>query len=179
MRFLNRKKSIFLITFVSLLLLGVSLLHFTRIGDLLKRETAQLLKTEFIPIQNMTLESRDVFTQKDSTYKNFRDHFRFHFQTIALAKFADSSKLIVISEPPPYFEVDSIKSIFSEFNHSVEIVKHPMGYDGFVKDIMISVANATDENIELRIKQLSKLLYLSDYKPVVTNLPVKEERVYF
>lgn len=179
MRFLNRKKSIFLITFVSLLLLGVSLLHFTRIGDLVKRETAQLLKTEFIPIQNMTLESRDVFTQKDSTYKNFRDHFRFHFQTIALAKFADSSKLIVISEPPPYFEVDSIKSIFSEFNHSVEIVKHPMGYDGFVKDIMISVANATDENIELRIKQLSKLLYLSDYKPVVTNLPVKEERVYF
>ncbi len=179
MRFLNRKKSIFLITFVSLLLLGVSLWHFTRIGDLVKRETAQLLKTEFIPIQNMTLESRDVFTQKDSTYKNFRDHFRFHFQTIALAKFADSSKLIVISEPPPYFEVDSIKSIFSEFNHSVEIVKHPMGYDGFVKDIMISVANATDENIELRIKQLSKLLYLSDYKPVVTNLPVKEERVYF
>lgn len=179
MRFLNRKKSIFLITFVSILLLGVSLWHFTSIGDLVKKQTAQLLKTEFIPIQNMTLESRDVFAQKDSTYKHFRDHFRFHFQTIALAKFADSSKLIVISEPPPYFEVDSIKTIFADFNHSVEIVKHPMGYDGFVKDIVISIANATDENIDLRIKKLSKLLYLSDYKPVVTNLPVKEDRVYF
>lgn len=179
MRFLNRKKSIILITFISIVMLGVSLWLFTSVGDVVKRQTALLLKTEFIPIQNMTLESRDVFAQKDSTYKNFRDHFRFHFQTIAIAKFADSSKLIVISEPPPYFEVDSIKSIFAEFNHSVEIVKHPMGYDGFVKDILISLANATDENVELRIKQLSKLLYLSDYKPVVTNLPVKEDRVYF
>ena len=179
MRFLNRKKSIILITFISIVMLGVSLWLFTSVGDVVKRQTALIMKTEYIPIQNMTLESRDVFTQKDSTYKNFRDHFRFHFQTIALAHFPDSSKLIVISEPPPYFEVDSIKSIFAEFNHSVEIVKHPMGYDGFVKDIVISIANATDENINLRVKKLSKLLYLSDYKPVVTSLPVQEDRVYF
>jgi len=179
MRFLYRKKSIILLTLISILLLGISLWLFTSVGDVVKRQTALIMKTEFIPIQNMTLESRDVFNQKDSTYKHFRDQFRFHFQTIALAQFPDSSKLIVISEPPPYFEVDSIKSIFAEFNHSVEIVKHPMGYDGFVKDIVISIANATDENIDLRIKKLSKLLYLSDYKPVVTSLPVKEDRVYF
>lgn len=179
MSLLNRHKKIILISFLSTILIGVALWFFTSVGDVVKRETAQLLKKEFIPVQNMSIESRDVFSQKDSIYKDFRNHFRFHFQTIALAQFSDSSKLIVISEPPPYFDIDSVKSIFAEFTHSVEVKTHPMGYDGFVKDIVISIANATQENIDNRVKTLSKLLYLSDYKPVVTALPVQENRVYF
>jgi hypothetical protein len=125
------------------------------------------------------METCEVFVKKDSIYIDFRNNFRFQFQTIGVATFSDSSRLIVISEPPPYFEIDSIKSILSKFTHAVETRNHPFGYDGFVTDILISMVNATDENVQNIVKKLSEALYLSDYKPVSITLPVENKRVYF
>ena len=145
----------------------------------MRKQTAQMMKVEFIPNQNRVLENCEVFIQKDSIYKDFRDSFRFQFQTIGVATFSDSSRLIVISEPPPHFEIDSIPSIFSKFTHNVETKNHPFGYDGFVTDILISMVNATDENVQNLVKNLSSELYLSDYKPVFITLPIENKRVYF
>jgi len=147
--------------------------------ETVRKQTAQILKTEFIPNQNRNIENCEVFAQKDSIYEDFRNKYRFQFQTIGVAVFSDSSRLIVISEPPPYFEIDSIKSILSKFTHAVETRNHRFGYDGFVTDILISMVNATDENVQNIVKKLSEALYLSDYKPVSITLPIENKRVYF
>ncbi|MCL2290184.1 MAG: hypothetical protein FWC34_05685 [Bacteroidetes bacterium] len=147
--------------------------------ETVRKQTAQILKTEFIPNQNRNIENCEVFTQKDSIYEDFRSKYRFQFQTIGVAAFSDSSRLIVISEPPPYFEIDSIKSILSKFTHAVETKNHRFGYDGFVTDILISMVNATDENVQNIVRKLSEALYLSDYKPISITLPVEEKRIYF
>jgi len=147
--------------------------------ETVRKQTAQIMKTEFIPNQNRVFENCEVFTQKDSIYEDFRNNFRFQFQTIGIATFSDSSRLIVISEPPPYFEIDSIKSILIKFTHAVETRNHAFGYDGFVTDILISMVNATDENVQNIVKKLSEALYLSDYKPVSICLPVENARIYF
>jgi hypothetical protein len=149
------------------------------VKETVRKQTAQIMKVEFIPNQNRVLENCEVFYQKDSIYKDFRDNFRFQFQTIGVATFSDSSRLIVISEPPPHFEIDSIPSIFSKFTHSTETRNHPFGYDGFVTDILISMVNATDENVQNIVSKLSTELYLSDYKPARITLPVENKRVYF
>jgi len=162
-----------------LTVLGIIIFSNEKVIETVRKQTAQIMKTEFIPNQNKNFENCVVFAQKDSIYDDFRYNFRFQFQTIGVATFSDSSRLIIISEPPPYFEIDSIKSILSKFTHAVETKNHPYGYDGFVTDILISMVNATDENVQNIIKNLSKELYRSDYKPVCMTLPVENKRVIF
>ena len=160
-------------------IMGIILFSNEKVMENVRKQTAQIMKTEFIPNQSRTLEECEVFAQKDSIYEDFRNNFRFQYQTIGVATFSDSSRLIMISEPPPYFEIDSIKSILSKFTHQGETKNHSYGYDGFVSDILISMVNATDENVHNIVKKLSKLLYLSDYKSTHIKLPVENKRVYF
>jgi hypothetical protein len=162
-----------------LAVLGIILFTNEKVKESVRKQTAQIMKVEFIPNQNKMIENCEVFVKKDSIYEDFRKNFRFQFQTIGVAAFSDSSRLIVISEPPPYFEIDSIKSILSKFTHAVETKNHQFGYDGFVTDILISMVNATDENVQNIVSKLSAELYLTDYKPVHITLPVENSRVYF
>ncbi|MBP5711055.1 MAG: hypothetical protein J6W84_08800 [Bacteroidales bacterium] len=158
---------------------GYWLLTRTKIVEDVKRQAAAVFVYEYIPDQSISPETTEAFSQKDSIYTDFRTKFRFHYQTIGVADFADSSKMILISEPPPHFETDSIRSIFSKFSHSSEIKHHKIGYDGRISDIIIILSNATEENVNNLVKRLSKKLYYSDYKPVITELPSSEKKVYF
>ena len=151
----------------------------TDIVETVKKEAAKLLVQEYIPNQKVDMETREAFLQKDSIYDDFRKKYRFHFQTIALGMFSDSSKMILISEPPPHFEMDSIKSIFSQFTHGVETKTHKIGYDGRMTDIIVLLGNATEENVNNLIKKLSKELYFSDYKVKPMKLPAENKRTYF
>jgi len=174
-----KKRYYILIILFILIVLGIIFFSNEEVIETVRKQTAQILKTEFIPNQSKIIEECEVFAKKDSIYSDFRQNFRFQYQTIGVATFSDSSRLVVISEPSPYFEIDSIKSILAKFTHSVETRNHPFGYDGFVTDVLISMANATDENVQNIVRKLSESLYLSDYKPVTTTLPIENGRVYF
>ena len=178
---MQRKKKIFITMF--LLIAGgmsVFFLHQkTNIVETVKKETAKLLEYEYIPNQKIDLETREAFLQKDSIYDDFRKKYRFHFQTVGLAQLPDSSKLILISEPPPHFEIDSIKNICEKFTHSVELKRHKIGYDGWISDVVILLGNATEENVKNILKKLSKELYFSDYKVKPLALPAENKRIYF
>ena len=69
-----------------------------------KRESARLFEYEYIPNQHIDIDSCEAAAAADSIYKDFRKKFRFHFQTIGMASFADSSRMILLSDIPPYFE---------------------------------------------------------------------------
>ena len=177
----KKKKTALSIAAVLLLIVGGFLLWFPErsIVETVKKQTAKLFVYEYIPSQKIAFESTQAYQQRDSIYTDFRKHFRFHYQTIGLANFADSSKLMLIAEPPPYFVLDSLKSIFSNFKIKVEIRQHPIGYDGRISDILITMVNATDENVKNIVQKLSKRIYFSDYKAHTTALPIEEKRIYF
>ena len=179
MKMKTKKLYYIFIPLLILTVLGIIIFSNEKVIETVRKQTAQIMKVEFIPNQNKIFENCKVFHQKDSIYEDFRSKFRFQFQIIGVATFSDSSRLIVVSEPPPYFEIDSIKSILSKFTHAVETRNHHFGYDGFVTDILISMVNATDENVQNIIEKLSKELYLSDYKPVYVTLPIENKRIYF
>jgi hypothetical protein len=177
----NFKRNTLLITFL-LLLGGVGafyVLEKTDVVETVRKEKAKILNYEYIPNQQVDINNCDAFLKKDSIYADFREKYRFHFQTMGLAQFPDSSKLILISEPPPHFEIDSIKSICSRFNCAIETKSHKMGYDGNVTDILLLLANATTENVSNIVAKISRELYFSDYKPQIMSLPDEESRVYF
>lgn len=134
---------------------------------------------EYIPDQDVDIATTQAFAKKDTLYADFRQNFRFHYQTIGEATFDDGSCLLLISEPPPFFKADTLKQIFAQFTHTLETKKHRVGYDGEITDLMLLLGNATRENLDRLEKELSQALYLSDYKPNVTPLPVQHGRSYF
>ena len=144
-----------------------------------KRESARLFEYEYIPNQHVNIDSCEAAVTVDSIYKDFRKKYRFHYQTIGMASFADSSRMILLSDLPPHFETDSVAPIFAKFTHKTELRKHPIGYDGYVTDMIILLGNATQENCDKLIKRLNKELFFSEYKPTVTPLPVEHKRQYF
>ena len=151
----------------------------TPLVEEVKRESAKLFDYEYIPNQDVAIEGTEAAGAADSIYKDFRKKFRFHYQTIGMASFADSSRMILLSDIPPHFETDSIAPIFAKFTHKTEIKKHPIGYDGYVTDVVILLGNATQENCAGLIRRLSRELFFSDYKPTVMTLPAEEKRQYF
>ena len=151
----------------------------TPLVEEVKRESAKLFDYEYIPNQDVAIEGTEAAMAADSIYKDFRKKFRFHYQTLGMASFADSSRMILLSDIPPHFETDSIAPIFAKFTHKTEIKKHPIGYDGYVTDVVILLGNATQENCAGLIRRLSRELFFSDYKPTVMTLPAEEKRQYF
>ena len=176
----NIHKVVIWLIIIGLLIAG-SLFLTTRTNfvEEVKKGSAKLFVYEYIPNQNVVIDSCIASFSTDSIYKDFRKKYRFHYQTIGLANFSDSSRLIVLSDLPPHFETDSIPAIFTKFTHKVETRRHPIGYDGYVTDLLITLGNATQENCDNLIKRLNKELFFSDYKPAVTALPVEQKRQYF
>lgn len=176
----NAKKTIIWAVAIGMVAVGALLLTTrTSLVETVKKGSAKLFVYEYIPNQNINIDSCMVADASDSIYKDFRKKYRFHYQTIGLANFADSSRLILLSDLPPHFETDSIPVIFAKFTHKVETRRHQIGYDGYVTDMLISLGNATQENCDNLIKRLNREMFFSDYKPVVTVLPVEQKRQYF
>jgi hypothetical protein len=141
--------------------------------------TAKVLEIEFIPNQDFDITTCLSIAEKDSMYADFRESCPFHFQMLGLGTFADSSFLFILSEPPPYVELDSVVSVFQQFNIYSEVKTHPMGYDGWVKDILVCVGKATSENITNLTRKLNEVVFLSDYKSFAMDLPLDTSRIYF
>ena len=158
---------------------AVVLLLRTGVGESVKRESARLFEYEYIPNQNVDIDRCEAAGMADSIYKDFRKKYRFHYQGIGMASFGDSSRMILLSDIPPHFETDSIAPIFAEFTHKTERRKHPIGYDGFVTDVLILLGNATQENCNRLIRRLNRELFFSEYKPTLMKLPAEEKRRYF
>ena len=151
----------------------------SKVAESIKQQTAVLLKKEYIPNQNVDVETTMAFQKADSLYDDFRQHFRMHYQPLATATFPDSSRIILIAEPAPFLEPDSIEAICSRFTHQTSRRTFKIGYDGHVTDIAIVLANATTENLDNLVAKISRRQFLSDYKPNTLDLLGGEKRHYF
>ena len=165
---------------LALLSAGVLLLTpRSKVAENIQKQAAKIRKTEYIPRQRGEISGTAAYAQQDSLYSLFRKKFRFHYQGIGTASFPDSSRLLLIAEPPPYFEADSLPALFRGFNIRVERKKHRLGYDGHITDLIVTVENATEQNLQNRIRRLSELLYFSDYKCPVIPLQKLGNRRHF
>ena len=151
----------------------------TKLAESVRQQTAVILKKEYIPNQNVDLASTMAFQKLDSLYADFRQHFRMHYQTIATASFPDSSRIILLAEPAPFLEPDSIESICGKFTHQTSQRNFKIGYDGHVTDMAIVLGNATTENLDNLVAKISQQQFLSDYKPNALDLLNDTKRHYF
>lgn len=151
----------------------------TKVVESIKQQAASVMRVEYIPDQHVTLENTLAFQKQDSVYNLFRQHYRMHYQTIGTATFADSSRIILISEPAPFFEPDTLEKILTKYTHQTSKRHYKIGYDGRITDLMVVLGNATTENTDSLVARISKKQYLSDYKPNSINLLDDSKRHYF
>ncbi|GEM_PF-4269319 len=112
-------------------------------------------------------------------WQNFREHYPNPYQTIGFAQFDDQSQLYLISEPPRYVRLEDITDLFEGFDYSVEVKTWQIGYDGWVKDVLISVHYTPPVYKLLFVRQLNELLFANSYKLMCKELPVVQPRRTF
>lgn len=110
-------------------------------------------------------------TSSESIWQQFRSTYPFHNQTLALSPPAsDQSQTLIVSEPPPQTTIEDIlyplKNVL--LNHSVK--KQTIGYDGWVKDVIIAV-KGSDQDITSALSSLNHVLFQTSYKAYITPLP--------
>lgn len=130
-------------------------------------------------ISNAAFSQSLAEKEKTKIWQNFRESYPNPYQTIGFAQFNDNSQLYLVSEPPSYVKLSDITGLFEGFDYSVEVKTWKIGYDGWVKDVLIYVNYIPPVYKLLLVKQLNELLYANSYKPICKELPVVQPRRLF
>jgi hypothetical protein len=88
----------------------------------------------------------------------------------------DRSVTLLISEPPPHFTISELKKILGDYRFDVEEKTNKIGYDGWVKDVLVVISRIDQPGLNDVIKKLNTYLYSTDYKSYAIDLPVRYRR---
>ena len=119
-------------------------------------------------VAQINAKAEDQATQD---WKAFRKEFPFHIQTIALSKPSQNgSQTLIVSEPPPDATLDGIKNAAPVTMAAATIMQHPIGVDGWVKDVVVTVP-AKSGALSTEITSLSGYLFGTSYKAYALQVP--------
>jgi hypothetical protein len=117
------------------------------------------------------VEKTLAWKANESAWSEFRLNFQYHIQTIGVSNYEqDGSQLIIVSEPPSSFKPEDAEEFFKYFKFKTEIKTHTIGYDGWVKDLVIVVSGGSDRQKKIALDKLYACIYHSDYKPHYLDL---------
>lgn len=104
-------------------------------------------------------------------WKAFRATYPYHTQSIAVGDpGADGSRLMVISEPPPAFALNDIVSIDSSVLRDARVYRHRIGWDGWVRDVVVRLPRMQREALNELLAQTHLVLFGTTYGARVINL---------
>lgn len=139
-----------------------------------RRLEAQRLEEQQRTERELLARAEPAETRSDEMWKGFRQTFPFHSQVIALSEpGSDRSRTLIISEPPPHVTLGNILSAIGGdllLNH--EVKKQTIGYDGWVKDVVVAV-KGDDEELSAMLSRLNQRLFFTSYKSYTLKLPVR------
>ena len=130
--------------------------------------------TRPIPIENTI-----AFHQRDSLWTNFRQKNPYNIQLEGIHKYDDGSYTLILSEPSPRLSIDRLNELFEPLNASIIYKTHHIGYDGWLKDIVICFNNIKDKEYPTLEKAVIKALYGTDYKAHFLDLSPTPQYVAF
>lgn len=122
-------------------------------------------------IREMLARNIPAETDSDKLWEGFRQTYPYHSQALALSgPSADGSRTLIVSEPPPHMSAGDILYPLGSLirNHSEK--RQNIGYDGWVKDIVVEIAGSKAE-IDSAISSLNQQLFYTSYKSYVLPLP--------
>jgi hypothetical protein len=138
-----------------------------------KRVEAQSLAERKQAERMLMLRDMPAQTPSEALLQGFRHTFPFHIQVLALSDAApDGSRTLIISEPPPHVTLEQILLTIGDAILGHDVKPHEVGYDGWVKDVVIKL-KGNDDEVSVLLSALNRQLFFTSYKSYVMPLPVK------
>src|SRR5579862_522618 len=105
-----------------------------------------------------------AFSNSDNLWQAFRLRFPYHIQLIGKSKIeSDQSCVLLISEPPPHVDTTDLDQMFACYPHQLIVKEHRIGYDGWAKDVLITLAGVDELHLDTIKKALNNYLFGTDY----------------
>lgn len=111
-------------------------------------------------------------TGQSAEWQDFRTAHPYHIQGVAVSgQRQDGTRVAVIAEPPPQIKLADIKSIDPVALASADIKTHPIGHDGWVRDVVILLPPMTERAVGGLCSRINTLLFGTSYKAIVYEIP--------
>jgi hypothetical protein len=111
-------------------------------------------------------------------WRDFREAYPYHIQTLALTDVdSEGRRILIISEPPPGITIARLKNVSPAALQDMAVLKHGIGYDGWVEDIVVSLPATSRAELASLIDSLHRELFGTTYKATVVPLPTRPPEV--
>lgn len=125
------------------------------------------------------LSTTRALADSEVFWQEFRQKNPGNIQIAAIRHYDDGSMNILLSEPSPEITAEKLQDFFDRYNARLSYFKASMGYDGWLKDVVVSVADVSDDKLDKLAAELFKLLYFTDYKAQFLNFDrIPEQTAY-
>lgn len=125
------------------------------------------------------IEESLAYTDMDNVWKDFREKNPYNIQLEGLKKYEDDSYVAIISEPNERVTEDNLIQFFKKYNCKFKTKKTKIGFDGWLRDAIISFNDLDEDDIPDFSRKLSQLLYGTDYKAGLMDLNIIPEHTAF
>lgn len=105
-----------------------------------------------------------AYVDREALWNEFRSANPYNIQTVGIKSYEDGSYSVVISEPEDNIRLKDIHKLFYPYNAIDTVLSHPIGYDGWLKDIVICFNDIKETDLLKLQSRLFTLLYGTDYK---------------
>jgi hypothetical protein len=113
-----------------------------------------------------------------AVWKKFRKLHPYHHQALVLSGAStEGGPYLVVSEPPPHVTVEGLRAsapdvaaAIPDLIDKIEIKKHLIGHDGWVKDIVLTLKPARDAEIGAFVDKVHRYLFSTTYKVDCSDL---------
>lgn len=125
------------------------------------------------------IEKSLAYADMENVWKEFRKKNPYNIQIEGLKRYDDNSYVAIISEPNEHVSEENLKAFFEDYNCEFRTDSIKIGYDGWLRDAVISFNDLDEEDIPQFSAKLSELLYGTKYKASVMDFKTIPEHIAF
>lgn len=111
-----------------------------------------------------------AYNDMENLWQDFRAKNPYNYQTVGIKQYNDNSYNIIISEPSNSVTEEDLQDFFKKYNCNIKTFKHEMGYDGWLKDAVVSFNDIKSSKIPMMSFKLFELLYGTGYKAALMDI---------
>lgn len=108
-------------------------------------------------------------------WHNFRAAHPFHIQVVALSQpwGNNGGRTLIVSEPPPNVQLSDVTKL-SPCIASADTRQMQVGFDGWVRDIVLTLGPCSDEQVQSLVVALHRLMFRTAYKAYSVPIGVEQ-----
>lgn len=125
------------------------------------------------------IEKSLAYADMENVWKEFREKNPYNLQVEGIKRYADNSYVAIISEPSERVTEEDLKDFFEDYNCFFRTDTIKLGYDGWLRDAVVSFNVLDEDEIPDFSEKLSKLLYGTDYKASAMDFDMLPEHKAF